>query len=493
MTCTLQQISIFRKYSKTYSQEVAAAKAGMSLRTARKYVTTGGQMTEERGRNSSKRTDIFDGVWAEISQTLILEPGLQAKTLMHMLMDRDESFHWGHLRTLQRRMREWRALNGPEQDVKFRQLHKPGKQSQSDWTHCDKLNVTVDGAAFPHMLFHFMLPYSRWETAYISFSESYDNLVSGYTRAIAELGAVAEEHRTDNLTAAVTSHGSRPVFTERWQNVMDHYGVSPSRNNPGESHENGSVEKSDHLLKSELDQALKLRKSREFASVAEYEKFIRRVMDKRNRGRRERLSEEMLVMKDPPERAWNEAIEERTVVNAFSLVTVGKALYTVPSRLIGHKLRALVYAEVVRLFLGDTLVIEMPKQQPGGKRINYRHLVGHLMRKPGAFAGYVFRDDLFPSLVFRRAYDQLIEKKPERAEKEYLAILHHAAMGSEQDVETALELLLADGGTPTLLAVKELTHVNIGALPDIQIPVPDLFSYDELLSFLPQAHKEMQS
>jgi transposase len=481
------------KYSKTHGQVAAAAKAGMSVRTARAYIKEGGQMTEEAVTRSAKRTNKFDGVWAEIEEMLSIDPGLQVKTLMQMLIDRDERFHWGHLRTLQRRVRDWRGLKGPDLEVMFKQVHIPGKQSQSDWTHCTELGVTINGQTFPHMLFHFMLPYSRWETAYISYAESYDNLVSGYTRAIAELGGVPAEHRTDNLTAAVTSHGSRPVFTERWQSVMNHYGVRPTRNNPGVSHENGSVEKSHHLLKSELDQALRLRKSKDFASVGMYEKFIRRILDQRNRGRRGRLSEEMAVMRDLPERAWNEAFEERVVVNAFSLVTVGKATYTVPSRLIGHELRGLVYAEVVRMFLGDTLVIEMPRQQPGGKRINYRHLVAHLMRKPGAFAGYVFRDDLFPSLAFRRAYDRLVEWKPERADKEYLAILHHAAMGSEQDVEVALEVLMGDGGTPMLTSVKELTQVSIGVLPDICIPVPELFSYDELLSFLPQAHKEMQT
>jgi hypothetical protein len=448
-------------------------------------------MTGEKTKNITQRTDIFDGVWIEIESMLSIDPGLQVKTIMQMLIDRDEKFEWGHLRTLHRRCRDWRALNGPDQDVKFRQLHQPGKQSQSDWTHCSELNITIDGQPYPHMLFHFMLPYSRWETAYISFSESFDNLVSGYTRAIGELGAVPEEHRTDNLSAAVTTHGSRPVFTERWQNVMDHYGVRPTRNNPGESHENGSVEKSHHLLKSELDQLLRLRKSREFASVADYERFIRRTLDKRNRGRRARLAEEMAVMKDPPARAWNQAVEERVVVNAFSLVTIGKAIYTVPSRLIGYELRALVYAEVVRVFLGNTLVLEIPKQQPGGKRINYRHLVAHLMRKPGAFAGYVFRDALFPTLTFRRAYDRLIEVRPERADKVYLSILHHAAMGSEQDVEAALELLLGGDGAPSLEAVKELTKVAVGLLPEICIPVPEIFSYDELLSYIPQAHKEV--
>ncbi|MBX9725433.1 MAG: IS21 family transposase [Candidatus Obscuribacterales bacterium] len=280
MTCTPQQILILMRYVKTHGQEAAAAKAGMSLRTARQYLNDRGLMIKERTKNQSKRTDIFDAIWPDLERRLSIDPGLQAKTLMQMLMDEDAIFHLGHLRTLQRRVRDWRALKGAEQDVKFRQIHVPGKQSQSDWTHCDELEVTISGAPFPHMLFHFMLPYSRWETAYISYSESFDNLVSGYTRAIAELGAVPEEHRTDNLTAAVTSHGSRPVFTERWQHVMDHYGVRPSRNNPGESHENGSVEKSHHLLKIELSQLLKLRQSKEFATVKDYEKFLRRTLDK---------------------------------------------------------------------------------------------------------------------------------------------------------------------------------------------------------------------
>jgi len=493
MTSTPRQVQILMKYSKTHGQEFAAAKAGMSLRTARTHLKIGGKMTEENSKNSDKRTDIFDGVWREIEAMLSADPGLQAKTLMEWLIDREEIFNYSHLRTLQRRVLEWRVLKGPGNDIMFRQRHEPGKQSQSDWTHCEELGVTVDGQPFPHMLFHFMLRYSRWETAYISFSESFENLVSGYTRALAELGAIPEEHRTDNLTAAVSSHGSRPVFTERWQGVMDHYGVRPSTNNAGVSHENGSVEKSHHLLKSELDQALRLRKSREFASVSQYESFLRRILDKRNRGRKARLAEEMAVMGELPARAWNEAVEERVVVNAFSLVTIAKALYTVPSRLIGQELRALVYPEVVRLFFGKTKVLEMPRQPAGGKQINYRHLVGYLMRKPGAFAGYVFRDALFPSLVFRRAYDRLVETRPARADKEYLSILHHAAMGVEQDVEAALELLLGDGDTPSLEAVKELTHVTAGALPDIRIPAPDLTSYDELLSFLPHAPKEAHS
>lgn len=491
MTCTQKQIQILIQYAKSHGQEAAAAKAGMSLRAARKYLRNGGRLAVSDTREWRTHKDVFDTVWNEIETMLAFDPGLQAKTIMQVLVERDESFNWSQLRTLQRRVQQWRALKGPEQVIMFRQRHPPGAQSQSDWTHCEKLGIKIDGKDFPHLLFHFMLPYSRWETAYIAHSESYEELVSGYTRAIVELGAVPEEHRTDNLSAAVNSHGERPVFTERWLSVLGHYGVKPSANNPGESHENGSVEKSHDLLKSALDQALRVRKSRDFASVLQYEQFVRKVLEQQNRGRKMRLAEEMAVMKAPPERAWNDPIEERAVVNAFSLISAGKALYSVPSRLIGRQLRVLVYPEVVRLFLGGTLVMEAPRQPPGEKRINYRHLVAQLLRKPGAFSGYVFRDDLFPSLSFRKAYDVLAAWRPERADKEYLRVLHHAAMSSETDTASALDALLEAGKLPLVAAVKELTDVRQHMVPEVNIPAPDLCSYDDLLSFLPQAHKEV--
>jgi hypothetical protein len=225
--------------------------------------------------------------------------------------------------------------------------------------------------------------------------------------------------------------------------------------------------------------------------LPEYEKYIRKILDQQNRGRRQRLSEEMAVMKEPPDRAWNDPVEERVVVNAFSLISAGKALYSVPSRLIGRELRALLYPEIVRLFLGGTLVMEVPRQAPGAKRINYRHLVAQLLRKPGAFAGYVFRDDLFPTVTFRRTYDAFVAWRPERADKEYLRVLHHAAMNGETDTDLALAALLEAGNLPLLASVKELTDVRQDVVPEVHIPAPDLCSYDELLSLLPQAHKEV--
>ncbi len=495
MTCTKQQIRLLLKHSKTVTQEAAAARAGMSLRTARKYLKAGGQMKEKpewKWRQTHK--DIFAEVWPEIAAMLKTDPGVQAQTLMQWLIDdKGESFHWGQIRTLQRRMKQWRALEGPDKEVMFRQVHVPGKQSQSDWTHCDELNVTIASRPFPHMLFHFMLVYSRWETAHISACESFETLTCGYTRAVAELGAVAEEHRTDNLSAAVTNHGSSHTFNERWSAFLKHYDVMPSKNNPGESHENGSIEKSHDLLKKAIGQALILRRSRDFASIAEYEKFLRRILELRNKQRRARLAEEMETLKDLPIRDWNDPTEQRTTVTRFSTVTLDKAVYSVPARLIGVRLRALIYPETVRVFLGPTLVLEMPRIEQGSKKINYRHVIGWLVRKPGAFAAYQYRDELFPSLIFRRTYDALASWRRERADKEYLAILNHAAMNNEQDVESALELLLEEERLPLFSAVKELAQTKQPDVPDVQIEIPDLCSYDDLLSHLQRAPKERTS
>lgn len=494
MTCSKKQVRKLMKYSKTLSQEAAADKAGMSLRTARNYLKADeqlGSVKEWKYRRTHK--DVFEGVMPEIEGMLGINAGLQAQTLMQWLIDQyPEQFNWSQRRTLERRISKWRALKGPDKEVMFAQEHIAGRQSQSDWTHCTELGVMIDGQPFPHMLFHFILPFSRWETASISHSESFDSLTMGYMKAAAELGAVADEHRTDNLTAAVTNHGNSHVFNERWGAFLGHYDVKPSKNNAGVSHENGSVEKSHDLLKNALRQALMLRGSKEFASVAEYEKFIRRVLEQRNAGRKKRLAEEMAVMKALPERDWNDPKEVWPTVTSFSTISVDKVVYSVPSRLIGRELKALAYPEVVRVFFGNEMVQEMPRLAPGSRRINYRHMVAHLVRKPGAFANYRYRDEMFPSLVFRQAYDALSKKRPERADKEYLSILNLAATISEQDVEAALIVLLEVGQLPLSVTVRELVTTKCPSeVPSVFIPAPELSSYDVLLSYLASAPKEV--
>ena len=325
-----------------------------------------------------------------------------------------------------------------------------------------------------------MLPYSRWEFVSICFTESFETLTTGYGRAVGELSAVAPEHRTDNLAAAVPI-GEHPAFQKRWKDFLQHFGVGPSSNNPGRSNENGSVEKSNDLFKHAIDQRLRLRGNRDFANLEEYERFLRNAVTERNRQRAEKLSEEMKVLKPLPANDWYEPVEYSSTVTAWSTIGIGGATYSVPSRFIGQKLRILADYETVRVYYERHLVMQAPRKESGSKCINYRHLIFHLLRKPGAFRNYQFREELFPRLIFRRAYDALLAQDEEHADKEYLRILNQATLGSEDDVSKALSHLLDSESLPTSEAVRQLCE-SPKQIPNVQVAEPKLDSYDALLS-----------
>ncbi len=321
-----------------------------------------------------------------------------------------------------------------------------------------------------------MLPYSRYEFVSITFSESFQSLTEGYAAAVKELGGVAPEHRTDNLAAAVPI-GERKMFQRRRKDFLSHFGVRPSSNNPYQSNENGSVEKSHDLLKKALDQRLRLRGSRDFVNRNAYEDFVQTVVHRRNRDGKERLNVELRMLAELPRRDWDE--ELFVSVRPWSTVSILRSVYSVPSRLVGAKLRALVYAERVELYFGKNLVQEMPKVRPGESAINYRHVIAHLLRKPGAFRNYLYRDELFPTTVYRRAFDRL--KSTGMDDREYLRILNLAAMDGENVVETALQLLLEMEIIPTENAVKGLLEAK-HPVPEVTIDMPNLSLYDDLLT-----------
>lgn len=410
------------------------------------------------------------------------DQGLEAQTLMDYLLETyPDQFQPGQVRTLRRRVRDWRVLDGPERrEVMFPQIIHPGRQSQSDYTHCSKLGITIAGEQFDHMLFHFMLPYSRWEYVWICFTESFETLTSGYGRAVRELGAVAAEHRTDNLAAAVPI-GASHVFQTRWQDFLAHFEVKPSANNPGRSNENGSVEKSHDLFKNAIDQRLRLRGSRDFQSIDEYDKFLQRAAMERNRLRRDRVEEELEYLSPLPQEEWYEPKQHSVSVTGWSTISVEGVIYSVPSRFIGQKLKALVDKENTRVYFGRHLVLEVPRQEKGSRCINYRHLIFHLLRKPGAFRNYQFREELFPRTVFRRAYDALLHRDDERADKEYLRILNHATMEGEDKVARVLEHFLDSGLVPFSENVFQLCK-KPAETPNVHVLSPLLDAYDSLLS-----------
>lgn len=485
MTITNQQVKLFMKNSIKMSQKLAAAKAGMDVKTARKYMRSGELPSDVKiGGRRKPRANPFESHWKELTDMLNHAPGLEAKTLLSYLLKKyPDLYDKSQLRNLQRRVRSWRAEHGASKLIIFRQHIQPGKQSQSDCTWMNSLNITLINQPFNHLLFHFMLPYSCWESVSICLSENFESLVKGYEKAVWELGYVAPEHRTDNLTAATQAMGSHREFTERWKQFMQHYDVKPTTNNPGISHENGSVEKSHDTLKKAINQALLLRGSRNFDTLLDYQSFLEKVVASRNEDRRKALIEEITYLKDLPQKKWHSPKVIRARVSACSVIHLLGKPYSVPSRLIHYTLTAYIYPEEILLFYNHKIIQRMLRQEENRlSGINYRHLIDGLVRKPSAFSGYRYHEAFFPRLCFRRAYDFLKRHHPVEADKWYLKLLQLAKMESEQAVSEALEVLWGKNELPTVEAVKIILGSHRKEIFDVTVDEPNLTDYDTLLS-----------
>lgn len=485
---TNQQVQLLRFSMTKYSnQKIAAAKSGMSERSARKYLKTTALPSElKKERHWRTRSNIFEPVWGKIENMLILSPGLTAKTILSYLMSQHPGqFQISNLRALQRQIQLWKSSYGPDKEIIFPQDIRPGRQSQSDYTRMDSLRVTIGGKLFPHLLFHFMLPYSKWEDASICFTESFDSLTAGYEQAVWKLGKQAPEHRTDNQSAVSTTIKGKIVFTERWQEFMKHYRVLPTSNNPGKGHENGSVEKSHDLLKKAIDQALLLRGTRNFNSQSEYADFIQTIVDDRNKARSVVLSEEINLLQELPSCKYNAPVLALVRVSSASTVRLQGGIYSVPSRLIGYQLKACIYQSTIELYYGRRLIQTMPKLVSGQSyAINYRHIITQLIRKPGAFEDYKYRDCLFPRVIFRKTYDAYKRLYPSKGHKLYLKILQLAALHGENIVSEILEKEFALGKYPSLEKITNQLTVKQEACPDVKVSIIELKLYDTLMQRL---------
>ena len=470
------------------SQEIAAAKSGMDAKTARKYRRLG-QVPSELPSGASWRTrpDPFAKVWGEIRELLEVNAGLEAKTVFEYLQRRDPGqFADGQLRTLQRRVKSWRATEGPAREVFFAQQHLPGRLGASDFTHMEELGVTLQGQSFPHLIYHFVLTYSNWEAGTVCYSESFESLCEGLQNAIWELGKVPQRHRTDRLSTAVNNASDPAEFTERYQGLLRYYGLQGEKTQAGHGNENGDVEQRHHRFKRAVGQELLLRGSRDFASVAEYQQFLQGLFERLNAGRKPRLVEEMKVMQELPERRMESCKRERVRVDSGSLIYVDRNVYSVPSRLIGEQVEARLYLDQVEVWYGQKKVEQLPRLRGRRKhRVDYRHIIDWLVRKPGAFEHYRYRDELFPSSRFRMAFDLLQEKRGRaQGSKEYLRILELAAKDSEVKVDEVLRVLLAGGeeeisaqGIAAMLGVDRSAAVR-----DVQVAAVDLGVFDQLCS-----------
>jgi hypothetical protein len=434
------------------------------------------------------RPDPFDDVWdAELVPLLKADEHgvLEATTLIADLQKHHGNrYGLGQLRTLQRRVHEWRALHGPGKEVMFEQRHQAGREGAFDFTDCAELGVTIAGQVFEHLLFQFVLSFSKWRWIGIAFTETFEALVRGLQDSLWELGGVPRVWRSDNLSAATHQiPGGGRELNRRFADVLGHYGADSTRIEPGESHQNGGAEKAHDVLKSAIRQALVVRGSCDFASVSAYETFLGAIRAKLNERSTERLVEERAALKPLPTTRLPEYTKYEATVRQWSTIHFARRVYSVPSRLIGCTVQVRLHPDVVEVWYRNKLTERMPRLR-GERyhRIDYRHVIWSLVRKPGAFARYRYREELFPSLVFRRAYDALVDARGERADVEYVRVLHLAASTMQSDVEVALEALLARGERPDFITVKALAAPEKPSIPVVHIPAPDLAVYDRLLA-----------
>jgi hypothetical protein len=489
---TDHQVLKYKVQRRTHTQAAAAAKAGISERSARRIEPLKSLPSQRPPRQWRTRPDPLAAIWeTELLPLLRESPHLSAVTLLEELQRRyPGEYGPSALRTLQRRMRQWRAAHGGEREVFFAQEHPPGRQGLSDFTDAGELGVTIAGVPFAHRLYQFALAHSGWRSScVVEGGESFAALSAGLQRALWHLGGAPEEHRTDSLSAAFKNLGDleRRDWTNRYASLCAHYGMRPSRNNPGESHENCSIEARNGSLKSALRQALLLRGFCDFDDRAAYESFVETVVQRMNARVEQRLVVERALLRPLPARRTAEFDELPARVSKYGIFTIKGAQYSAPSRLIGHRLTVREYAEHVECWLGGQRVFECPRAirrngQRHARQIDYRHLIEGLKRKPGAFARWILRDEVFPREIYRQTWESLSTQLPERgACKIIVGLLALAADGHEAGVANELEQLHARKELPNLDTLTEQVAPRPSAIPPVAVLLPELTSYDALI------------
>jgi hypothetical protein len=497
MTATDAQVrQMMRERNNGKTQQQAAVKVNLrSRKTVQKYEQLGQLPSEMKERRRYRtRQDPFEKDWAEIESKLMAAPELEAKAIFEWLCERDGSqYQEGQLRTLQRRISNWRALNGSP-TLTLDQIHQPGEVLQSDGTCMNELEVTIQGEPFNHILFHSVLPYSNWEWGRVVQSESLLSIRLGLQSTLLKLGYVPQAHQTDHTTAAThklgaagreTSAGKRG-YNEEYLQLLTHYGLEARTIHLSSPNENGDVESSNGGLKRSVKQHLLLRGSRDFESIEAYELFLFGIMEKRNAARQPKLAEEIAVMKPLTMNPWPQMRELNVRVGQNGMVRVGSNGYSVPSGLKRKRITVRIYEWQIEIWYANQCIETLPRV-PGVQRyqINYRHVIDSLLRKPGGFRNYRYREHLFPLEVFRQAWEALNRRLPPRqADLIYLRILKQAALGLEADVAQALSLLLEQNQTHwDENTVLELTGGLAApqAIPALLPQTANLSLYDQFL------------
>jgi transposase len=483
---------MMRERQRGRTQEQAAARANVrSRKTVAKYEQVGQLPSERvRPRQYQTRPDAFAADWPTLETMLQDAPSLEAKALFEWLCEQHPGrYAAGQLRTLQRRVAQWRALH-QEQDAVLEQVHRPGEVLQTDGVWLTELGVTIQGERLAHLLIHSVLPYSNWEWGRVAQSESLNAMRLGVQSTLRQLGAVPQYHQTDHSGAATLRPGAEAeagsasrAYTEGYLQLLSHYGMEPRTTHVRSPQENGDVEGNNGGLKRSLEQHLLLRGSRDFASLDDYEAFVQGVLVRRNQGRQTRLAEELAEMRPLPTPQLVTHTHVRVRVARTSLIRVQNTVYSVPTSLIGQYVNVHLYEWRLEVYYQSRCVLEVPRLiGEQRQQINYRHVVPSLLRKPGGFRDYRYREALFPTLVFRQAWQYLNQHHaPRKADLLYLRILHLAAQHLEADVAAALTCLLESPDPWDDTTVADLVQPQLPPAPDLEPLTVDLQPYDQLL------------
>lgn len=472
---------------KEKSIEIAASKCGISDKTARKYLKTGKPPGELSIHHTWRtRSDPFDDVWDKVTDFLENNAGLEAKYFFEQYLQKEYpgEYQDGQLRTFQRKVKQWKAIEGPSKEAFFPQEHRPGELGEGDFTHMDDLGITIQGEPYNHLLFHFVLTYSNWETGEPCCSESFESLSEGLQNALWELGGIPRRFRTDRLSAAIYKDLSKKIFTDRYKTLLTHYKMDGEYIQAGCPNENGDIEQRHYRFKKGLDQSLILRGSRDFYTRDKYKEYLTAFFTQVNSGRQERLKEEMKVMKMLPVSKLDAHKEIQLKVYKSSTINVGHNTYSVDSRLIKEQITVHLKAETLEIYYGSRKVDEFPRLRGSGNhKIDYRHIIDSLIRKPGAFENYRYRDDLFPTTNFRMAYDYFRKHNPDSSSKKYLQILHLASREGATLVDNALRHLFDQESPITLEAIQEQMKscTNTRHITEVKVSEVDLKQYDNLI------------
>lgn len=476
---------LMNEHTKSGVLGTAAMKAGMHRETATKYLAAG-QGPQPEKRRGRRRPDPLTTIWPQAERVLLEAPEVEAKALFEHLLARTETPQAQKaLRTFQRRVVGWRRRYGPPKEVFFPQAREPGASLQLDWTHAAELGVIIAGEKWEQLLCHAVLPYSNWQWAVPCRSESMLSMRHGLQAALWTLGGVPAKLQTDHSSTAThvlhRTSGQRG-FNVEYLALCRHLGLEPCTINPSCPHENGDIESANGHLKRRLATHLTLRGSREFADDAAFSRFVAEVCTAINGLRSVKLAEERIHLRALPATRYPESDESCVRVSSYSTVRVKQRSYSVPAQLIGAMVQVQISEAEVVVRHDGAEVVRYPRTIGYRAQINYRHIIASLVRKPGAFAGYIYREELFPRPAFRQAYDQLVRADERKADRSYLTLLALAAERGEDEVAAAIGAVLRAASVPWPEDIMAALGPRETAIPILAAFTPELQSYDALIT-----------